>query len=201
MTPLVRKPRGFKTISGAADPVDLRRCMDQNRAAVHRGPTPVFDVVARWHDSTVRCPARVTFCTGYRWPYRERRKDHVAGKQSNFYCWFYSFVSCDILSLINIFNIDAPPKCEIGEDSPEGEASSVAIYWAYENWRASGHKVIVHKADCQFCNHGDGLNGGTRADNGAWHKLGDFASSGEALENARHTLSVPAARLCGQERV
>jgi hypothetical protein len=76
----------------------------------------------------------------------------------------------------------------------------MAMYLAYENWRASGHQVTVHNADCRFCNKGDGLNGGTRGDNGTWHKLGEFSSSTEALENVRRILRVPVTRLCGQER-
>jgi hypothetical protein len=32
-----------------------------------------------------------------------------------------------------------------------------------------------------FAINGNGLNGGTRADNGTWHKLGDFASPSDAL--------------------
>jgi hypothetical protein len=75
----------------------------------------------------------------------------------------------------------------------------VKTYWAYENWRANGHRVTVHDAACRFCNHGNGLNGGTRADNGTWHKLGDFASASEALEHARQTKKAALARLCGQE--
>jgi hypothetical protein len=73
------------------------------------------------------------------------------------------------------------------------------IYWAYENWRAGGHKITVHNADCRFCNRGKGLNGGTRADNGTWHELGDFPSPSEALARARHIKKVSATRLCRQE--
>jgi hypothetical protein len=43
------------------------------------------------------------------------------------------------------------------------------MYYTYENWRARGHKAVVHAGACGFCNHGKGLAGGTRADNGKWH--------------------------------
>jgi hypothetical protein len=50
------------------------------------------------------------------------------------------------------------------------------IFYAYENWRAHGHRVTVHTASCAFCNDGRGARGGSRADNGKWHKLGEFVS-------------------------
>ena len=50
----------------------------------------------------------------------------------------------------------------------------------YENWRAGTHKAVVHHATCPFCNHGQGLRGGTDPENGRWH--GPYAS----LDEARH---------------
>jgi hypothetical protein len=73
----------------------------------------------------------------------------------------------------------------------------MTIHWAYENWRANGHKLIVHKAECRFCNNGKGLSGGTRPDNGTWHNLGDFGSPTEALEYARRIVKASITRLCG----
>jgi hypothetical protein len=32
-------------------------------------------------------------------------------------------------------------------------------YFVYENWRARGHKAIIHKGNCPFCKNGDGLSG------------------------------------------
>jgi F-type H+-transporting ATPase subunit beta len=52
-------------------------------------------------------------------------------------------------------------------------------YWTYENWRARGHKAVVHLGTCRFCNQGQGLSGGTRQDNGKWH--GPF----DSLEKAK----------------
>jgi hypothetical protein len=50
-------------------------------------------------------------------------------------------------------------------------------YYAYENWRAHGHKAVVHEACCAHCNHGAGLTTGTKPQiyrgrlrkNGRWH--------------------------------
>ena len=42
-------------------------------------------------------------------------------------------------------------------------------YWVYQNWRARGHRAVIHASDCSFCNAGRGLQSGTRSDNGAWH--------------------------------
>jgi hypothetical protein len=50
-------------------------------------------------------------------------------------------------------------------------------YYAYENWRARGHKAVVHVASCAHCNHGKGLTTGTKPqiyrgrkrENGKWH--------------------------------
>jgi hypothetical protein len=47
-------------------------------------------------------------------------------------------------------------------------------YYAYENWRAGPHTIVVHIGICGFCNDGRGLAGGTRSDNGLWH--GPFAN-------------------------
>jgi hypothetical protein len=53
-------------------------------------------------------------------------------------------------------------------------------YWTYENWRARGHRAMVHAGSCAFCNHGKGLAGGTRADNGKWHGPFDSLTSAKA---------------------
>jgi hypothetical protein len=55
------------------------------------------------------------------------------------------------------------------------------VYWAYENWRAHGHRVTVHVAVCGHCNNGTG-RGGTALANGRW--LGPFLTVGEALAAA-----------------
>lgn len=71
-------------------------------------------------------------------------------------------------------------------------------YWAYENWRANGHQVRVHRAACSSCNDGRGLAGGTRADNGKWHFLGELTSMGEAVAKARSNLASTLPRVCGR---
>lgn len=57
-------------------------------------------------------------------------------------------------------------------------------YWAYENWRAHGHRTTIHEAICSFCQNGKGLAGGTRPDNGEWHNLGEFERQDEAMAHA-----------------
>ena len=32
--------------------------------------------------------------------------------------------------------------------------------WAYENWRAHGHRATVHRGECSMCNEGAGVHGG-----------------------------------------
>jgi len=50
------------------------------------------------------------------------------------------------------------------------EAGSTKRYYVYENWRARGHKAIVHKGNCAFCIDVTGLSRpGTRPDRGTWH--------------------------------
>lgn len=70
-------------------------------------------------------------------------------------------------------------------------------FWAYENWRAKGHVVKVHGANCPHCNQGAG-RGGTHPTNGKWHSLGELAGPQEALVEAK--ARVPSAwsvRFCG----
>ena len=70
-------------------------------------------------------------------------------------------------------------------------------YFAYENWRAHGHVVKVHRADCPFCNNGRGLAGGTRADNGRWIDLGACNNTEEAMDLATRRTTAPNLRSCG----
>lgn len=73
-------------------------------------------------------------------------------------------------------------------------------FWVYENWRARGSVAKVHASDCPFCNEGRGLAGGTRADNGNWRRLGNFADGAEALNFARQTSTMKEVRRCGHVR-
>jgi hypothetical protein len=70
-------------------------------------------------------------------------------------------------------------------------------YFAYENWRADGHRVTVHLAHCPFCNDGSGLAGGTSAQNGQWLLLGTQSTPENALEAARRRVRAPKITLCG----
>lgn len=69
-------------------------------------------------------------------------------------------------------------------------------YWAYYNWRAKGHVIKVHAAHCPFCRDGEGVLGGTRRDNGAWHLLGDLATPAEAVAKAAKISAKAEVRLC-----
>ena len=48
------------------------------------------------------------------------------------------------------------------------------MFYVYENWRARGHKAVIHRGSCGFCNHGKGLTTGTRPEHGRW--LGPFTT-------------------------
>lgn len=67
-------------------------------------------------------------------------------------------------------------------------------FWAYENWRAHGHRVTIHRADCGSCNHGTGVHGGGQTANGKWH--GPFRSPEEATTAVN--LSRIEVRHCGR---
>jgi F-type H+-transporting ATPase subunit beta len=56
-------------------------------------------------------------------------------------------------------------------------------YYIYENCRAKGHRAMIHRFDCHFCNKGQGIGGGTRPDNGKW--LGPFTNLTSAETSAK----------------
>ena len=60
-------------------------------------------------------------------------------------------------------------------DGEDGE------FWVYENYPTN--RARVHRADCRFCNYGDGIDGRGNPDNGRWH--GPFATIKEACEKMR----------------
>ena len=68
--------------------------------------------------------------------------------------------------------------------------------YAYENWRAHGHIVKLHREDCTFCNQGRGLAGGTRKDNGRWIPLGQHETLAAAWRVAKATTGAPTIRNC-----
>lgn len=59
------------------------------------------------------------------------------------------------------------------------------MFYFYENWRARGHKAVIHRADCGSCNNGRGVTTGTRPDNGRW--LGPFKDETDAEVAAQVT--------------
>lgn len=42
-------------------------------------------------------------------------------------------------------------------------------FFVYENWRARGHKGVIHVGSCGSCKNGSGIAGGTASSNGKWH--------------------------------
>ncbi len=69
-------------------------------------------------------------------------------------------------------------------------------FYAYENWRAHGHRMTIHRGDCPFCNDGRGQAGGTTADNGEWHQLPESTDAETATAAARSLRAAPTIRLC-----
>jgi hypothetical protein len=67
-------------------------------------------------------------------------------------------------------------------------------FWAYENWRAHGHRATIHRADCGSCNQGAGVHGGGQTPNGKWH--GPFRSSDDARSAVSHGVEVRECTRC-----
>ena len=42
-------------------------------------------------------------------------------------------------------------------------------YYIYENWRARGHRAMIHQGACHCCNDGTGVRGGYDPQNAEWH--------------------------------
>ena len=59
------------------------------------------------------------------------------------------------------------------------------MFYIYENWRARGHKAVIHRGNCDSCNDGTGVTTGTRPDNGRW--LGPFHNEPDAEAAAQAT--------------
>jgi F-type H+-transporting ATPase subunit beta len=58
-------------------------------------------------------------------------------------------------------------------------------FWAYENWRAHGHRATIHRGECSMCSQGGGVHGGGQTPNGKWH--GPFSSYSAARSEASRT--------------
>ena len=65
------------------------------------------------------------------------------------------------------------PKCP--ETPPDGG------FWVYEN--DPTNRARVHRADCKFCNHGDGVHGRRNPDKARWH--GPFTTIKAACDKMR----------------
>lgn len=70
------------------------------------------------------------------------------------------------------------------------------VFFAYENWRANGHRTTLHLPACPSCNHGKVLAGGTRPDNGRWFKLDRATTLENATRQARIVSGAPKVNLC-----
>lgn len=88
--------------------------------------------------------------------------------------------------------------------NPSGEISTGAgivvletnKFFVYENWRARGHRMRIHKGSCKFCRNGLGISGGKfNPLNGKWH--GEFSTLKEARARANSLLEGPQAETCG----
>ena len=55
--------------------------------------------------------------------------------------------------------------------------------WVYENW--THEKAVIHKGDCSYCKHGNGLHGTSGNGNDKWH--GPFSSLEDAQKMAEKT--------------
>jgi hypothetical protein len=68
-------------------------------------------------------------------------------------------------------------------------------FCAYENWRAHGHRAIVHRGQCSMCNDGASVHKGGKTRNGKWH--GPFSAYGGASSAAlRPGADVRDCRIC-----
>lgn len=54
-------------------------------------------------------------------------------------------------------------------------------YFVYGNWVRD--KPMVHRADCSFCNGGDGLHGSRTTKSSTWH--GPYETAADALTKAK----------------
>ena len=75
------------------------------------------------------------------------------------------------------------PKCP---EPPDGE------FWVYENDPAN--RARVHRGDCPYCNHGDGIHDGGNPSNSRWH--GPFTTIKAACDKMR-CLNKKDSRGCG----
>ena len=61
-------------------------------------------------------------------------------------------------------------------------------YHIYENWVAHGHVSKIHKAECSFCNFGNGIHGTNNKIHGQW--LGPYKTFNEAKLAALKTKAI-----------
>ena len=66
-------------------------------------------------------------------------------------------------------------------DCPECTASPNGEFWVYEN--DPTNRARVHRGDCQYCNHGDGVHGRRNPNKARWH--GPFTTIKAACDKMR----------------
>lgn len=78
-------------------------------------------------------------------------------------------------------SVSSGRPAQVGDEGAWKDAAE-ATFWAYENWVADGHKALVHRGECGFCNYGAGVHGGGQTRNG--RLLGPFSSTEDAIAAA-----------------
>jgi hypothetical protein len=79
----------------------------------------------------------------------------------------------------NIRGAERP--ADVGAAAEIVSKSSAEGFYVYENWVL--HKAIVHRADCSFCNAGNGIHGERTTKSSTWH--GPFETASAALAKAK----------------
>ena len=67
-------------------------------------------------------------------------------------------------------------------------------YYIYENWQAGPHKAVIHKADCRFCNNGQGLLKDYDRSHADWH--GPFNNLEEAKTYSQNLENIIKHKVC-----
>jgi hypothetical protein len=69
-------------------------------------------------------------------------------------------------------------------------------FHVYENWRARGHKAVIHRDSCGHCNNGHGTSGGTDPKNGQWHGPFPTLQQAQAFSSALRNVATRTEHRC-----
>ena len=72
------------------------------------------------------------------------------------------------------------------------EAAVMNEFYAYDNHHRD--RARVHRSECQWCNHGRGVQGGSSGANDQWH--GPFSSAEDAYARVSHRADVSYCAYC-----